>query len=42
MRPTEFPCRFIVRSEKVKETILREGAEALDELQVYDGETKYR
>ncbi|ORY79768.1 putative cytochrome P450 [Leucosporidium creatinivorum] len=42
MRPTEFPCRFIPRSAKVQETILREGAEALDELQVYEGETKYR
>lgn len=42
MRPTEFPCRFITRSARVKEAILREGAEALDELQMYEGETKYR
>lgn len=42
MRPKPFPARFVVRSAKVEETIRREGAEAAEELKVYDGETKFR
>lgn len=42
MRPTQFLCQFVVRSAKVKATIEREGAEALEELQIYEGVTKYR
>jgi len=41
-RPTPFPCRFEVRSDKVRATIVREAAEALDELSVYEGKTDYQ
>lgn len=42
MRPEPFKVRFIPRSEKIAEMILEEAQEALEELRVYDGETKVR
>lgn len=41
MRPQPFKCSITPRSEDIKQAILREGELALDELSVYDGETKY-
>ena len=41
MRPQPFKCSITHRSEEIKQTIIREGEQALDELSVYDGETKY-
>ncbi|ETI25665.1 hypothetical protein G647_02439 [Cladophialophora carrionii CBS 160.54] len=42
MRPQEFECRITPRSPEIKETIEREGKQALAELAQYDGESKYR
>jgi hypothetical protein len=42
MRPEPFNCRWTVRSEEIRKTIEREGKQALEELDVYSGETKYR
>ncbi|KAF2219157.1 putative cytochrome P450 [Elsinoe ampelina] len=42
MRPQPFPCRFLPRSEEIRQTILREGKQALEDLSIYDGETAYR
>ena len=42
MRPQPFDCRWEVRSEEIKRTIEREGRQALEELEVYKGETRYR
>ena len=42
MRPEPFDCRFEVRSQEIRETIEREGKQALQELEVYEGETEYR
>lgn len=42
MRPQPFDCRWTVRSEEIRRTIEREGKQALEELDVYTGETKYR
>ncbi|EXJ57298.1 hypothetical protein A1O7_07645 [Cladophialophora yegresii CBS 114405] len=42
MRPKEFECRITPRSAEIKETIEREGKQALAELAQYDGESKYR
>lgn len=41
MRPEPFKCSIKPRSEEIKETIVTEGEQALAELSVYDGETKY-
>jgi Cytochrome P450 len=41
MRPEPFGCRFEVRSEEIRKTVEREGAQALQELEVYRGETRY-
>ncbi|KAI1629587.1 cytochrome P450 [Exophiala viscosa] len=42
MRPEPFECRIIPRSPEIKETIDREGRQALEELSQYDGDSKYR
>lgn len=42
MRPQPFECQFIPRSNDIKETIIRENRQALEELSIYDGETAYR
>jgi len=42
MRPNPFKCRITPRSEEIKQTILREGQVALDDLAVYNLETKYK
>ena len=42
MRPQDFPCRFTPRSAEIKDTIEREGKQALAELAQYEGESKYR
>ena len=40
MRPQPFKCRFTPRSPEIRETIEREGRQALESLAVYDGESK--
>ena len=40
MRPQPFPCRFTPRSEAIKQSILREGRQALEDLSVYDGQSE--
>ena len=42
MRPQPFDCRWTVRSEEIRRTVEREGKQALEELDQYTGETKYR
>jgi hypothetical protein len=42
MRPEVFECRITPRSPEIRETIEREGKQALAELAQYDGESKYR
>lgn len=42
MRPQPFECEIAPRSDEVRATMEREGREALEELQVYDGESEYR
>lgn len=42
IRPNAFKCRFTPRSEEIRETIEREGRKALDDLAIYEGETKWR
>lgn len=42
MRPNEFKCRITPRSDEIRATIEREGAQALQDLARYTGETKYR
>lgn len=42
MRPQPFECRITPRSPEIKETIEREGRQALEELAQYDGESEYR
>ncbi|KIW10511.1 hypothetical protein PV08_11475 [Exophiala spinifera] len=41
-RPEPFRCRITPRSPEVKETIEREGKQALEELSQFEGESKYR
>ncbi|KAI4719826.1 cytochrome P450 [Aureobasidium sp. EXF-10727] len=41
MRPEPFSCSITPRSESIRETVLAEGKQALAELSIYDGETKY-
>ncbi|KAH7057425.1 cytochrome P450 [Macrophomina phaseolina] len=40
MRPLPFKARFTPRSEKIRELLEKEAAEAKERLSVYDGETK--
>jgi len=40
-RPQPFECIITPRNERIKETILREGQQALSELEQYNGKTKY-
>ncbi len=42
MRPQPFECSITPRSEEIRETIEREGKQALQELEQYRGETRYR
>ncbi|KAH6618422.1 cytochrome P450, partial [Chaetomium sp. MPI-SDFR-AT-0129] len=42
MRPQPFPCDITPRGEEVKETMLREGRQALADLKIHDGESRYR
>jgi hypothetical protein len=42
MRPQPFECDITPRSEIIRETIESEGAQALQDLEQYRGETKYR
>ncbi|RDW72533.1 cytochrome P450 [Aspergillus mulundensis] len=42
MRPSPFECRITPRSEEIKNSIEREGKQALSDLERYEGETKYR
>lgn len=42
MRPQPFECTISPRSPEIRETIEREGRQALEELEQYRGESKYR
>lgn len=42
MRPQPFECSITPRSQVIRDTITREGREALEDLEQYRGETKYR
>ncbi|KAL1836797.1 hypothetical protein VTJ49DRAFT_4639 [Mycothermus thermophilus] len=42
MRPQPFQCEISPRSEEIRETILREGKQALDDLKIHDGESRYK
>jgi hypothetical protein len=42
MRPQPFECSITPRSEEIRKTIIREGEQALADLQQYAGESKYR
>ncbi|KAK4447170.1 hypothetical protein QBC34DRAFT_132784 [Podospora aff. communis PSN243] len=42
MRPQPFRCQITARTEEIRETILREGQQALEDLKIHDGESKYR
>ncbi|RYO98326.1 hypothetical protein DL764_007127 [Monosporascus ibericus] len=42
MRPQPFECSITPRSDEIRQTIEREGKQALQELEQYRGETKYR
>ncbi|KAI9760386.1 MAG: hypothetical protein M4579_001682 [Chaenotheca gracillima] len=42
MRPNPFKCSITPRSQEIKETIQSEGKQALEDLSVYNGTTKYR
>ncbi len=42
MRPQPFPCEIIPRTEEIKESIIREGRQALEDLKIHDGESQYR
>lgn len=42
MRPRPFECSIEPRSQDIKETIEREGQQALQDLEQYSGESKYR
>jgi len=42
MRPQPFRCSIQPRTEQIRETILREGEQALEDLKIHDGESKYR
>ena len=42
MRPRPFECSITPRSPEIAATIEREGRQALEDLEQYRGETKYR
>lgn len=42
MRPRPFECDITPRSETIRATIEREGRQALQDLEQYRGESKYR
>jgi hypothetical protein len=42
MRPNPFKCRFTPRNEEIRQTVEREGRKALEDLSIYEGETKWR
>jgi hypothetical protein len=42
MRPQVFQVSIKPRSEMIRQTIVREGEQALADLAPYEGETKYR
>lgn len=42
MRPRPFECSIEPRSDEIRQTIEREGRQALQDLEQYRGETKYR
>jgi hypothetical protein len=42
MRPQPFQVSIEPRSERIKQTIVQEGEQALADLAPYEGETKYR
>ncbi|KAK3381042.1 cytochrome P450 [Podospora didyma] len=42
MRPQPFKCDIFPRSEELRQSVIREGEQALNDLQVHDGESKYR
>jgi hypothetical protein len=42
MRPRPFECSIVPRSEEIRQTIEREGKLALQDLEQYRGESKYR
>jgi hypothetical protein len=39
-RPEPFKARFIPRSDRIREILLNEAAEAREALRIYDGETR--
>lgn len=42
IRPQPFQCEIVPRSDEIRETIVREGRQALEDLKVHDGESRYR
>jgi hypothetical protein len=42
MRPRPFKCSITPRTEQIRQTIEREGLQALQDLDQYKGESKYR
>ncbi|KAK1759960.1 hypothetical protein QBC47DRAFT_338479 [Echria macrotheca] len=42
MRPQPFECCITPRSEEIREAIVREGEQALEDLKIHDGESRYR
>lgn len=42
MRPQPFEVTIQPRSEHIKQAIIREGEQALADLEQFEGETKYR
>ncbi|KAK0629409.1 cytochrome P450 [Bombardia bombarda] len=42
MRPVPFKCDIVPRSEEIKDSFVREGEQALKDLRVHEGESKYR
>ncbi|KAK4097703.1 cytochrome P450 [Parathielavia hyrcaniae] len=42
MRPQPFPCDIVPRSAEIREAIVREGEQALQDLKIHDGESRYR
>lgn len=42
MRPEPFKCRITPRSDEIRDTIEREGHQALQDLAKYEGESEYR
>lgn len=42
MRPVPFKCKIEARSTEIRETIIREAEQALRDLKVHEGESRYR